>query len=113
MWSPFFNSVCLGGSKNLRGYNRYRFSGDASLFGQFEIRTDLGPILLIFPGRFGFHIFSDTGRVFLKNEESNKWHSDYGGGLWISFANRMMTTTLTFAKSEEKLAIYFGLKFMY
>ncbi len=109
----FFNAAFLGGSKNLRGFNRYRFSGDASVFGQFELRTYLGPVFLIFPGKFGIHFFSDTGRVFLKDETSKKWHYDYGGGIWISFANRMMTTVLTFAKSDEKLAFYFSLKFMY
>ena len=110
---PFFNAAFLGGSDNLRGFSRYRFSGDASVFGQFEVRTDLGSANIIIPGRFGFHIFGDTGRVFLNNEKSDKWHYDYGGGLWLSFANRMMTTAISFAKSEEKFGFYFSLKFMY
>ncbi len=110
---PFFRAAFLGGSENLRGYSRYRFAGDASIFGQFEMRTNLGKIYLIFPSEFGFHIFGDTGRVFWEEENSNNWHYDYGGGLWISFAQRRLTTSFTLAKSPEKLALYFSLKLMY
>ena len=34
----------------------------------------------------------DIGRVWLKGEKSNKWHNGYGGGLWISPANRIVFT---------------------
>ncbi|MCP5106383.1 MAG: BamA/TamA family outer membrane protein, partial [bacterium] len=110
---PFFNAVFLGGAHDLRGYNRKRFSGDAALFGQVELRTYLGRVKLIFPGRLGFHVFSDMGRVFKDGESSDTWHSSYGGGLWLSFADRMLNTSITFAKSPEKLTIYFALKLMY
>ncbi len=35
---PFFAGATLGGKNNLRGYNDHRFSGDAALFGQAELR---------------------------------------------------------------------------
>lgn len=110
---PFFRAVFLGGGGDLRGYSRKRFSGDSALFGQAELRTNLGRVKFILPGRLGFHVFSDVGRVFKSGEDSEMWHSGYGGGIWIAFADRMLNTSITLAKSTEKLSIYFALKLMF
>jgi outer membrane protein assembly factor BamA len=110
---PFFKAAFLGGAGNLRGYSKKRFSGDAFLFGQFEVRAYLGPLKLILPGRMGFHLFSEAGRVFIEGENSEKWHPAYGGGLWMSFANRLLNTSLTIARSPEKFVVYFNLRLMY
>ena len=97
----------------MRGFNKKRFSGDASLFGQAELRAYVMPITIFFPGRLGIHAFYDTGRVFVEGGDSDKWHNSYGAGIWISFVKRMFTTSFTLAKSDEKTAFYFGLKMMY
>jgi hypothetical protein len=110
---PFFNAVFLGGGVNLRGYNKKRFAGDAALFGQIEARAYLGQVKLILPGEFGFHLFSDAGRVFTDGITSDTWHNSYGGGIWFSFAKRMVSTSFTLAKSEERALFYFALKLMY
>lgn len=110
---PFFNSVFLGGGSDLRGYSKKRFSGDAALFGQLEFRAYLGRVKLILPGRLGFHLFGEAGRVFGAGESSRKWHPGYGGGIWIAFVNRMVNTSFTVAKSPEKFVIYFALRLMY
>lgn len=110
---PFFSAVFLGGGGDLRGYSRKRFSGDAALFGQVELRAYVGPVKIILPGRLGFHVFSDVGRVYKSGEDSDLWHSSYGGGIWIAFADRMFNTSITLAKSTEKLAIYFALRLMF
>lgn len=39
---PFFKAEFLGGTNNLRGFRRERFSGDASIWGQTEIRAHIG-----------------------------------------------------------------------
>jgi hypothetical protein len=110
---PFFRGAFLGGNDNLRGYNRNRFAGDACLFGQAEIRAYLGSLKLVLPARIGFHLFTEAGRVFKKDENSNQWHPAYGGGIWISFANRFINTSFTIARSPEKFVVYFNLGFMY
>jgi hypothetical protein len=110
---PFFSAAFLGGGGDLRGYNRKRFSGDAALFGQAELRAYLFRLKLLLRGRLGFHLFYDAGRVFKDGESSNTLHSSYGGGIWIAFANRALNTSFTFAKSEEKTAFYFALRMMY
>jgi len=104
---PFFEAEFLGGSENLRGYRRERFSGDASLFGQAEIRTYLGKWSLIIPGKFGFHTFIETGRVFVEGDNSEKWHPSYGGGIWLSFIERTANLSLTIARSSESVTAIF------
>ncbi|HSP87005.1 MAG TPA: BamA/TamA family outer membrane protein [Ignavibacteriaceae bacterium] len=110
---PFFKAAFLGGGDNLRGYNRERFSGDASLFGQAELRFYLTDIKLIINGRFGFFGFAETGRVFVEHDNSEKWHPSYGGGLWLSYLNRTLNLNLTLANSEETLVFYFLTRFMF
>jgi len=97
----------------LRGFRRERFSGDASLFGQAEIRAYLGRWALIVPGRFGFLSFIESGRVFVEDDNSNKWHPSYGGGIWLTFIERTANLSFTIAKSSESVnAIFkFGMGF--
>jgi len=110
---PFFEAAFLGGGSDLRGYRRKRFAGDAALFGQAELRTYIGKWNIIMPGRFGIHLFIDGGKVFVNGITSDKIHTTYGGGLFIALAKRMVSTSLTIAKSQEALSLYFALKLMY
>ncbi len=36
------------------------------------------------PFSFGIMGSFDHGRVWADNEDSNQWHTSYGGGFWIS-----------------------------
>jgi hypothetical protein len=84
LWGPYpyFESASLGGSDNVRGWDRSRFRGDSSLFGNTELRLWIGhrkkPLL---PVRWGLLGFFDVGRVWLAGENSDTWHTGYGGGL--------------------------------
>ena len=108
---PFLSSAFLGGSNNLLGFNRERFSGDASLYGTAQMRMYLAKIRLIINGDLGFHAFAETGRVFTDSINSKMWHPSFGGGLWLSYLNREFNLVLTLAHSEESFLIYFGLGF--
>ncbi len=110
---PFYESTFLGGSDNLRGYSRERFSGDSKLFGQLELRTYLTQLKFILLGKFGFHVFGETGRVYTKNLSSDKWHPAYGGGFWISYLQRQLNLSITYAISEENSLFYFATSFMF
>jgi len=103
---PFFESAFLGGKEKLRGFNRERFAGDASVFGQFEARFYITKLKIIIPGKFGLHAFTEIGRVFQDNFPSDKWYPTYGAGFWLSFLDRMFTTSLSIAKSEERTSFY-------
>ncbi len=110
---PLHESAFLGGQNNLRGFQRQRFSGDGLLFGGLELRSYLFPIRVIFPARFGFTAAVETGRVFYKDEDSKIWHPSFGGGLWISFLNRLFTVNLTAVNSKEDLQIYLTTGYMF
>jgi len=103
---PFFKSAFLGGKESLRGFNRERFAGDASILAQFEARFYLTKLNIIIPGRFGLHVFSEIGRVFQRNITSDKWHPTYGGGFWMSFLDRAFTTSFSIGKSTERTSFY-------
>jgi hypothetical protein len=79
---PYFEAATIGGSDNVRGWDNSRFRGDSSLYGNAELRFWLGhrkrPLL---PIRWGLLAFYDVGRVWLEGEDSNTWHSGYGGGI--------------------------------
>jgi len=105
---PFFESAFLGGTKYLRGFSSERFAGDGSLMGAAELRLKLFKYNFLLPQTLGIFGFGETGRVFLKNEESQKWHASYGGGLFMHLIYREITFKLTYAASVDKdYAIYF------
>ena len=76
LWGPYpwFESATIGGSDDVRGYDSNRYRGDASLFGNAELRYWLGnrkkPTLPMRWGLFG----SPSPGVWLKGETSEKWH---------------------------------------
>ncbi len=107
---PFTEGVYLGGVSNLRGFARERYNGDAMLFGKAELRTYLTDVRFILKGKLGFNTFVETGRVYAKNENSDKWHPTVGGGLWISYFNEYLIS-LNFANSSEATNIFFNLGF--
>jgi len=115
LWGEYqlHESAFLGGQKNLRGFIRERFAGDALLYGGAELRSFLFPLKIVFPSTLGFNAFIESGRVFFEGDTSRKWHVSYGGGLWISFLNRMFTLNATIAKSEEDLQFYFTTGYMF
>ena len=57
-----------------------------------EARFGLGATGIILPARWGLLALTDTGRVWLDGEESDKWHTGFGGGLWV----RLPTINITF-----------------
>jgi hypothetical protein len=85
---PFFLAPSLGGLHTLRGYRPDRFAGDAAVYGSADLRIPLTRIKFVLPGQQGVFGFVDGGRVYLRGEDSEKWHSAFGGGVWFSFLTR-------------------------
>jgi hypothetical protein len=110
---PFFESAFLGGNESLRGFERQRFSGDASILGGAEVRTQLARIPFIVPLWSGISAFAETGRVFLTGEHSNRWHNVIGGGLWFSIIKPEYIANFSLARSEDKIAFYATMGFMF
>jgi len=103
---PFQFAAFRGGKNNLRGYSRERFSGDASLSSQAELRLLLSRFNIYLPGEFGIHFFGETGRVFVDGGSSTKWHPAFGGGVWFSIIERTLNTSFTVGISPERTSFY-------
>src|SRR6267142_1888397 len=95
---PFFESAFVGGASSqamtlditgastgntLRGYDLNRFAGDASVVANSELQVAVGKFNFALPFRWGLDVLADVGRVFVAGESSSKWHTGYGGGIWL------------------------------
>lgn len=105
----FFQAAQLDGFNTLRGFKRYRFSGESSFYHQFDIRIKLFDWQSYFlPSQVGLVLFNDLGRVWVDGENSEKLHHGYGGGIFLTPFNFAAITVLA-AASEE--GVYPLLKF--
>ena len=110
---PFFESAFLGGNESLRGFERQRFAGDASLLGGVEVRTRVTQIPFLVPLWVGISGFVETGRVFIDGEESDRWHNAIGGGMWFSIIKPEYLVSFSLARSKDEVAFYTTLGFMF
>jgi hypothetical protein len=110
---PFHEAAFIGGASTVRGYPRERFAGDASLYGSAELRLTLGKTIILVPGEFGVFVLGDVGRVFLKEESSEKWHPAAGGGFFFSIFDLATTFSLAIAICQERTAVYFKAGFSF
>jgi hypothetical protein len=99
---PYFEAAFLGGPEDLRGFDMNRFAGDATVWGNAELRLRLGAMHLLVPGTIGVHGLADLGRVWARGETSTRLHHAFGGGLWFSFEGPVSTLSLTIAHSDER-----------
>jgi hypothetical protein len=84
----FYQSMFLGGQGNLLGYLQYRFAGNDMLYNNFQARWKLADVAsYIIPGQLGITGFFDSGRVWVKGEHSDVWHTGTGGGLFFAPAS--------------------------
>lgn len=104
---PVQEAAFLGGQGSLRGQPRGRYAGDASVWGNAELRTGLGRANLgLARGDVGVLALADAGRVFVEGESEGGWHTAYGAGMYFSTADRSFTTTVLAARSEDGWRAY-------
>ena len=97
----FFQAQSLSGLSEVRGYRRLRFFGTERAYGNIEARAKLFNVhTRLFNGKFGVLAFYDIGRVWVDGENSNIWHSGYGGGLWLSPLD-LLIVSATISHSKE------------
>jgi hypothetical protein len=105
---PFHEAAYVGGRDNVRGLREERFAGDASLFGNAEVRLPLARFNLLFPTEVGILGAGDVGRVFFEGDadDADEWHGSFGGGLWLSLLDRTQTISVSFMNGEDLSALY-------
>jgi len=110
---PYFDAASIGSNTN-RGYRSHRFLGDASVFGNVELRAYLTPATTaVFPVRFGVILFTDAGRVWVSGEDSREWHPSYGGGLLVQPVGTTIVFRAVVAQSSEGTLFQFGSGFRF
>ena len=109
----FYQAQYLGPLDNLRGYRRYRFAGESMAFNNTELRIRFGDFKsYLFPGSIGMVLFHDIGRVWHDSDVTNKWHSGYGGGIWVAPLKRFVISAMFTASKEGNLPLIgFGWQF--
>ncbi len=109
----FFQANELGGLENLRGYRRNRFAGKTGVYQNSEVRLRISDFnAYITKGSWGIMAFSDHGRVWMPEENSDQWHHGYGGGLWFLPFNKMALTA-TYGISQEKKLVSIKAGFLF
>ena len=108
----YFQSLNLGANNFLRGFRKNRFSGNTLAYGSFELRVKLFESKwYVLPGQFGLVGFNDVGRVWLRGEDSKRWHYAYGGGFYyVPFNLLIVSATMGFSKEESLLNFSVGTK---
>ncbi|NNF32980.1 MAG: BamA/TamA family outer membrane protein [Saprospiraceae bacterium] len=109
----FYQVVTIGGSEQIRGYRNQRFAGRSGFFANSDLRLKIGEIsTYVLPFSYGINLGLDYGRVWIKEENSKKWHYAYGGGFWISPFD---ATTLRFNyfQGDEENRYTFGIGFFF
>jgi hypothetical protein len=110
---PYFDAAFIGASTN-RGFRSQRFGGDASIFGNVELRAYLTPATTsVFPVRFGVMVFTDAGRVWMAGEDSREWHPSYGGGLLVKPVGTTIVFRAIAAQSSEGTLFQLGSGFRF
>lgn len=103
---PYYQSAFIGGTNSIRGYNRERFAGDASLELNAEVRSFLFRANILVPAMFGLSLSAESGRIFNTGERSDKWHTGIGSGIWTYLVTRDVLFSLSYVKSPEDYGLY-------
>lgn len=99
---PYFDAAFIGGSSSLRAEERQRFAGDASIYGNAELRVPIAQFPLILPLDVGLIGFTDAGRVYVDGNSPGGWHTAAGGGLWIGLLNPGTNFNILFTNNKER-----------
>lgn len=111
--TAFYQSAFLGGQENLLGYRQYRFSGQHSFYNNLELRIKLADVAsYILPGQLGITGFWDAGRVWEKEDHSDKWHHGVGGGIYFAPVS-MVAFSFVVGNSTEGWYPYFTMGFRF
>jgi hypothetical protein len=103
---PYFEAAFLGGGSTVRLGRVNRYAGDAVAYGSAELRLSLTRMTLILPADVGVFGLGDVGRVFLKGESSDKWHTAVGGGISLAYLGRANTLSIAIARGEDQTGVY-------
>jgi hypothetical protein len=83
------------------------------VFGNAELRLHLFRTMLLLPTNVGIFGLADIGRVYVDGENSDEWHTGFGGGLSFGVFRAVNTLTVAVATSEERTGLYVRAGFLF
>ncbi|PCJ95500.1 MAG: phosphoesterase [Flavobacteriaceae bacterium] len=107
----FYQAASIGGDNGLRGFRFQRFSGKKAYYQNTDIRYSFSKMRTgILPVSVGIYGGYDYGRVWLSGEDSDTWHTSYGGGFFLNASN-IMTARISYFDCSDGPRIAFGVGF--
>lgn len=109
----FYHAATLGGGNmnSLRGYRNERFNGKYAFYQNIDIRSGITQFKTNFvPIRMGASLGFDYGRVWVNEDNSNQWHSNFGGSIFIN-AFKAFTGNIGYYVGDEGGRINFTFNF--
>ncbi|MDO1500394.1 metallophosphatase [Winogradskyella maritima] len=103
----FYHAVTVGGNNSLRGFRNDRFLGKSSFFQTTDLRLCLAEVRTGFvPLRLGVTGGYDLGRVWTDNDNSDQWHSSYGGSFYVNGFQALTLNIGYYTSSEDDRIIF-------
>lgn len=107
----FYQAASLGGSDGPRGFRNQRYIGKSAYYQNTDLRFLLREMRTgLLPVTIGSFVGFDYGRVWSPGISSKRWHTSYGGGIFISGADLFSARASLFYGGEGP-RFSFGLGF--
>jgi len=107
----FYQAATIGANDGPRSYRNQRFSGKKMYYQNTDLRLNLKKIRTrLLPMSLGLYTGFDYGRVWQKNEDSDQWHTSYGGGFFLNAAD-MLSARLALFYGNDGARLSFGVGF--
>ena len=107
----FYQGATLGANNGLRGYRFQRFTGKTAFSQSTDVRWNFGSLKTgLLPIHIGLYGGVDYGRVWIDNDNSDKWNNSFGGGFFVTMA-KMMTANVSAFNGDDGLRLAFRLGF--
>ncbi len=107
----FYQGANIGASNGLRGYRNERFTGKNAFVQSTDLRLNLRKLKTgLLPLNIGFYVGGDYGRVWLDDDDSRRWNTSVGGGIFANAANKL-TFNISAFNSDDELLLAFKLGF--
>jgi hypothetical protein len=110
---PVHEAVQLGGAQSVRSLRSRRFTGDAAAWANLDLRLRVAELPFVMPWDFGVLGIADLGRVWVKGEESRRWHHGLGGGLWAALPDRSFLVVADVVRGDDGTAVWLGTRFAF
>lgn len=107
----FYQAANIGANDGPRSYRNQRFSGKKMYYQNTDLRLNLKKVKTrLLPMSLGFYGGFDYGRVWLPNQDSDKWYTSYGGGFFLNGAD-MISARLALFYGDDGARLSFGVGF--